>query len=46
MPLKNKDKKTATPVESTRHKDKRKNIPKAGSQVRAGDIINIEMGQE
>ncbi len=27
MPPKNKNKKPATPVESTRHKDKRKNIP-------------------
>ena len=29
MPLKNNNKKPATPVESTRHKDKRKNIPNA-----------------
>ena len=32
MPPKNKDKKPATPVESTRHKDRRKNIPTAELQ--------------
>jgi len=40
MPPKNRNKKSATPVESTRHKDKLKNIPTAELQdfVREDEI--------